>query len=66
MSRRILTDVEWPDEYGSMYVHMQPATQPDRGIVKKSVPLGQHLVLDYDAAGNLYGIEILGVPDIWP
>lgn len=52
--------VEEPDEHGSMYVHYQ-TTRAERGVVKKTIKLDDHVILDFDEAGVLCGIEILGV-----
>jgi hypothetical protein len=49
---------------GYMYLHSRKHdTQPDgrRGISARSVPIDPDVVLDFDAAGRLIGIEFLSL-----
>lgn len=56
-----MQQVTGPDEYGSMYIYLQPDRKGEIGAVAKTVTTHSDLLVDYDSDGNLYGIELLNV-----
>lgn len=67
----MITTVTGPDKYGSMYIYMQPGR---RGFKKKRKAEDCHggyrhtesIILDFNADGSLWGIELLGILDRKP
>lgn len=53
--------VTGPDEWGSVYVHFQPARRGEHGAVAKTMRIEHFVNFDYDKNGKLYGIELLDV-----
>ena len=56
---------EWSDSPMARYCYIN-GTPSEQGVVAKTVDAGKGVNIDYDAQGNVLGIEFLcSVPDVW-
>jgi len=54
-------EISYDRKYGSLYVYVDLRVKNKYKSVKKTEHVSDNVNLDFDAEGNLIGIEVLGV-----